>query len=186
MSRILNIRLLDLKDRQRIGCQGLSATEDCDRKADVCDTVNWDTGNTKGISFFYSCFQCLFGQLGIDHKNSYLGCVNKSAGDTACWRCCRVLLFQHEMNSHLCEPCQKLVVESLNGTEYFGQPKRVKAKWGNYYFKITRKFMSDLWIVSYVQRDFESRESALKVAERLATNPTKEEKLAVMEGRFVD
>lgn len=44
-------RKLAKKDSKRIKC----ATWGCDKQADYCHTVEWNTGNTKGISFFYHC-----------------------------------------------------------------------------------------------------------------------------------
>lgn len=41
------------KDRERISCQSCRAAP-----ADVCEHVHWNTGNTKGISFFYYCDPC--------------------------------------------------------------------------------------------------------------------------------
>lgn len=40
------------KDRKRIRCQHFS---DCQNRAVWCEHVYWDAGNTKGVSFFYSC-----------------------------------------------------------------------------------------------------------------------------------
>lgn len=40
------------QDRARINC------EDCPQPADVCEHATWDTGNTKGISFWYYCHPC--------------------------------------------------------------------------------------------------------------------------------
>jgi len=39
------------KDRKRITC----SFHGCDKPAYACEHVNWDTGNTTGISFFYQC-----------------------------------------------------------------------------------------------------------------------------------
>lgn len=44
-------RKLAKKDSQRIKC----STRDCDKHARYCHTVEWNTGNTKGASFFYHC-----------------------------------------------------------------------------------------------------------------------------------
>lgn len=38
-------------DRARIGC----SMPDCDKPADLCEHTAWDTGNTRGLSFFYFC-----------------------------------------------------------------------------------------------------------------------------------
>jgi hypothetical protein len=38
-------------DKARIKCH------DCGKPADVCHYMNWNTGNTTGISFFYFCDQ---------------------------------------------------------------------------------------------------------------------------------
>lgn len=46
--------LLKEADRQRIPCGRF----DCKKPADVVEHVNWDTGNTAGISFFASCHTC--------------------------------------------------------------------------------------------------------------------------------
>ena len=44
-------RQLSTADSERIKCQ----TQDCEDQATVTHQVEWDTGNTKGISFFYHC-----------------------------------------------------------------------------------------------------------------------------------
>ena len=40
------------KDRKRIRCDDSSG---CPNRAVWCEHVHWDTGNTTGVSFFYSC-----------------------------------------------------------------------------------------------------------------------------------
>lgn len=42
------------------------------------------------------------------------------------------------------------------------------------------------WQVSYIQRQFETREQADNEADRLRHNPTAAEEKAINEGRFVD
>ena len=42
-------------DKARIRCQDDRWHRDCPRPAEICEHVQWDTGNTKGISFFYYC-----------------------------------------------------------------------------------------------------------------------------------
>lgn len=44
-------RKLSKQDSTRIKC----ATQGCDNQADYCHTVEWNTGNTEGVSFFYHC-----------------------------------------------------------------------------------------------------------------------------------
>lgn len=41
-------------DRKRIRCLG-KQPGGCGRPAWFCQHVHWDTGNTKGLSFFYFC-----------------------------------------------------------------------------------------------------------------------------------
>lgn len=49
-------RKLKKKDAARIKCQGHYRNMcECPANATHCMTVEWDTGNTKGISFFYMC-----------------------------------------------------------------------------------------------------------------------------------
>lgn len=44
------------KDRARIRCQHSAAYSDrCNKPADVCEHNHWNTGNTKGVSFWYFC-----------------------------------------------------------------------------------------------------------------------------------
>ena len=43
-------------DKARIRCCGQYHT--CTAQSDVCVHVHWDTGNTKGVSFFYYCDKC--------------------------------------------------------------------------------------------------------------------------------
>jgi hypothetical protein len=40
------------EDKHRIKCPH------CDAPADICEHVEWNTGNTTGISFFYYCAPC--------------------------------------------------------------------------------------------------------------------------------
>lgn len=47
-------RQLDPKDSARIFCAGVF-DESCRANATFCETLHWDNGNTKGISFFYFC-----------------------------------------------------------------------------------------------------------------------------------
>jgi len=45
------IRKLKKRDSKRIVC----GSTGCRAQAEFCKTVEWNTGNTKGISFFYYC-----------------------------------------------------------------------------------------------------------------------------------
>jgi len=45
------IRRLKKRDSKRIVC----GSADCRAQAEFCRTIEWNTGNTKGISFFYHC-----------------------------------------------------------------------------------------------------------------------------------
>jgi hypothetical protein len=42
-----------LSDQSRIRCTG--SYTNCGKPATMCQHVHWDTGNTKGLSFFYYC-----------------------------------------------------------------------------------------------------------------------------------
>jgi hypothetical protein len=48
-----NYHELTPADSARIRCTGKYA--ECGKPAVVCQRVHWDTGNTKGLSFFYFC-----------------------------------------------------------------------------------------------------------------------------------
>lgn len=48
-------RKLNDDDSARIKCQTRGRGEGCERQATVCHEVHWNTGNTKGVSFFYHC-----------------------------------------------------------------------------------------------------------------------------------
>lgn len=50
-------RQLNLKDSARISCQATinKQLDSCGSSAVMCETLHWDTGNTKGVSFFYFC-----------------------------------------------------------------------------------------------------------------------------------
>lgn len=47
-----NVRDLLPQDAQKIRCMA------CRGAAEICETISWDTGNTKGVSFFYLCRIC--------------------------------------------------------------------------------------------------------------------------------
>lgn len=48
-----------LRGNKHIKCQrGRYGDPDCEELADVSESVNWDTGNTTGTSFFYFCNKC--------------------------------------------------------------------------------------------------------------------------------
>lgn len=47
-----DVRDLLPQDAKRIRCML------CAGAAEICETVHWDTGNTKGVSFFYLCRIC--------------------------------------------------------------------------------------------------------------------------------
>jgi len=52
-------RKLAKKDSERIKCQrNRFGNPDCNNQATISNTVNWNTGNTKGTSFFYFCKDC--------------------------------------------------------------------------------------------------------------------------------
>jgi late competence protein required for DNA uptake (superfamily II DNA/RNA helicase) len=46
-------RRLSKKEKARICCQKCFA-----QQADICEQLQWSSGNTKGISFFYYCTLC--------------------------------------------------------------------------------------------------------------------------------
>ena len=49
-------RTLSAKDSARIQCQTFDRERNmCGAPAIVVHEVHWDTGNTKGVSFFYHC-----------------------------------------------------------------------------------------------------------------------------------
>lgn len=54
-----NTRKLKPADSARIRCQrGRYGDPDCTEQATICETVDWNTGNTAGTSFFYLCDSC--------------------------------------------------------------------------------------------------------------------------------
>ncbi len=46
-----SFRKLQPRDMNRIDCSALG----CEKSATHCNTVEWNSGNTEGISFFYFC-----------------------------------------------------------------------------------------------------------------------------------
>ena len=53
------IRRLNAGDSARIKCQrGRYGDPDCTAQTTTCETVDWNTGNTQGTSFFYFCDDC--------------------------------------------------------------------------------------------------------------------------------
>jgi len=57
---IYTYRRLQAKDSARIKCTGNYG--DCQQNAMVCEQVDWNTGNTTGVSFFYLCDKCVCGR----------------------------------------------------------------------------------------------------------------------------
>ena len=56
MATWIDVHRVEAKDKARIACRGQYG--ECQNQADVCEHVHWDTGNTTGVSFFYSCLSC--------------------------------------------------------------------------------------------------------------------------------
>ena len=52
-----------LKNNRTIPCtRGRYGNPDCLNMADICEQVDWNTGNTQGTSFFYFCDDCHYEQ----------------------------------------------------------------------------------------------------------------------------
>lgn len=53
---VVNWHLIAESDRERIRCSAVDAKLDmCERPTFACQHIEWNTGNTTGISFFYLC-----------------------------------------------------------------------------------------------------------------------------------
>lgn len=59
-----NTRRLSQSDNARIKCaKGRFGDPNCSNQATICETVDWNTGNTTGTSFFYFCDNCMKAQM---------------------------------------------------------------------------------------------------------------------------